>query len=58
MFIKSILPSRMKIKLIIIETFDSEPSRPAPPEYFFEGGHLDEFVYSPEGSDKYIAVTF
>lgn len=57
-FIKSILPSRMKIKLIIIETFDSEPSRPAPPEYFFEGGHLDEFVYSPEGSDKYIAVTF
>ncbi len=57
-FIKSILPSRMKIKLIIIETFDSEPSRPAPPEYFFEGRHLDEFVYSPEGSDKYIAVTF
>ncbi len=57
-FIKSILPSRMKIKLIIIETFDSEPQRPAPPEYFFEGGHLDEFVYSPEGSDKYIASKF
>ncbi len=57
-FIKSILPARMKIKLIIIETFDGEARRPAPPEYFFQGDHMDEFVYSPPMSDKRIATRF
>lgn len=57
-FIKSVLPSRMKIKLIIIETFDSVPHRPDPPEYFFTGEHIDEFIYSPPQSDKYIATKF
>ena len=36
-FIKSILPARMKVKLILIETFDPEPKRPQPPEYFSPG---------------------
>lgn len=57
-FIKSVLPSRMKIKLIIIETFDSERRRPAPPEYFFTGNHMDEFVYSPAQSEKKIVTKF
>ena len=52
-FIKSILPARMKVKLILIETFDPEPKRPQPPEYFFTGDHMDQFVYSPPQSDKY-----
>lgn len=57
-FIKSVLPSRMKVKLIIIETFDSEPRRPQPPEYFFQGAHMDEFVYSPPESEKVIKTVF
>ncbi len=57
-FIKSILPSRMKIKLIIIETFDADPGKPSPPEYFFQGSHMDEFIYSPQDSEKYIATAF
>lgn len=57
-FIKSILPQRMKIKLIIIETFDTEPMKPAPPEYFFEGRHMNEFLYSPKQCEKYIATVF
>lgn len=57
-FIKSILPARIKVKLILIETFDPEPKRPQPPEYFFTGDHMDQFVYSPPQSDKYIATCF
>ena len=57
-FIKSVLPQRMKVKLIIIETFDSEPRRPQPPEYFFSGVHMEEFVYSPPESEKLIRTVF
>lgn len=57
-FIKSILPQRMKIKLIIIETFDTEPQKPQKPRYFFEGTHMDLFRYSPEGSEKEIVTEF
>ena len=57
-FIKSVLPQRMKVKLIIIETFDSEPRRPQPPEYFFSGAHMEEFVYSPPESEKLIRTVF
>ena len=57
-FIKSILPSRMKIKLIIIETFDGAACKPSPPEYFFHGDHLDEFIYSPPQSEKYMVTNF
>lgn len=57
-FIKSILPSRMKIKLIIIETFDAEPGKPQPPEYYFDGTHMEEFRYSPPQSEKNIFTSF
>lgn len=57
-FIKSILPQRMKIKLIIIETFDTEPQKPKKPHYFFDGTHMDRFLYSPAGSEKEIVTEF
>ncbi len=57
-FIKSILPARMKVKLIIIETFDGEACKPSPPEYFFHGSHMDQFVYSPLESEKLTVTTF
>lgn len=56
-YIKSILPARMKVKLVIIDTFDFS-YRPSAPKYFFTGEHMDRFVYSPEGSEKEIVSTF
>ncbi len=56
-YIKSILPQRMKIKLIIIDAFDA-PQKPAPPRYFFEGSHIRSFCYSPPGAPKRIYTEF
>ncbi len=56
-YIKNIIPNRMKIKLIIIDTFDDE-YHPAPPEYFYTGDHIDSFCYSPACSEKVISTVF
>lgn len=56
-YIKSILPEKMKVKLIIIDAFDADYS-PAPPHYFFTGTHLDRWDYSPPGSTKAIGTVF
>lgn len=57
-FIKNILPARMKIKLIIIETFPNEQKTVPEPEYFFTGSHMDAFQYSPETCAKKISTDF
>ena len=56
-YIKSMLPERMKIKLIIV---DAGAGRAAPPqtEYFFTGAHMDRFVYSPPGCDRLVETVF
>lgn len=56
-YIKSIIPERMKIKLVLVDTFCADTS-PQPPKYFFSGNHMDRFIYSPRSSDKYIESTF
>ena len=56
-YIKNIIPSRMKIKLIIIDTFDYD-YKPTQPNYFFDGNHIDKFVYSPKSSDRVIETVF
>ncbi len=56
-YIKNIIPSRMKIKLIIIDTFDYNYN-PDPPEYFYTGTHMDHFQYSPINSEKIIETDF
>ena len=56
-FIKSILPSRMKVKLVIVECFDYD-YKPEPPAYFFTGSHMDSFIYSPPECDKHIETRF
>lgn len=56
-YIKNIIPGRMKIKLIIIDTFDYN-YRPALPKYFIEDKHIDRFVYSPADADKIIETIF
>ena len=55
-YIKSIIPEKMKVKLIIIDNFDAY--EPPKNEYFFSGDHIDRFVYSPESASKYIETVF
>lgn len=56
-YIKSILPARMKVKLVIIDTFDLS-YRPTPPQYFFTGNRMERFVYSPPDCEKKIITEF
>jgi small subunit ribosomal protein S1 len=56
-YIKSIIPARMKVKLVIIDTFDYN-YRSGPPKYFFEGKKMTRFLYSPLGSEKEIVTDF
>ena len=56
-YIKSMLPERMKIKLIIVDAFEAE--YPTPPiKYFTELDHIDKWVYSPAGCSKIIESDF
>ena len=56
-YIKSILPEKMKLKLILIDAQD-EPSEPTPLRYFLTEGHIDRWVYSPAACDKHIETCF
>ncbi|MCX7614210.1 MAG: S1 RNA-binding domain-containing protein [Clostridiales bacterium] len=47
-FIKSIIPERMKIKLLIIDSFHEAPPR-TPLKYFIQGARIDRWIYTPEG---------
>ena len=57
-YIKSILPQRMKIKLNVIDVLASA-APPLPPRYFIREGHIGQWVYTPPCCDKkYIATQF
>ena len=56
-YIKSIIPEKMKIKLIIIDTFEYR-YHPQKPAYFFSGNHIDRFVYSPADCQKRVETVF
>ena len=56
-YIKSILPERMKVKLIVVDTF-TLPETVSPFRYFTESTHLDRWVYSPSGCEKRIESVF
>jgi predicted AAA+ superfamily ATPase len=54
---KRLIPDKMKIKLIIVDAFESE-GEPDIPEYFIKSGHIDFWQYSPEGCSKNISTDF
>ena len=56
-FIKSIIPEKMKFKLIIVDSFDARYPK-AKPFYFINDGHIDEFCYSPPNCAKVIKTEF
>ena len=56
-FIKNIIPEKMKLKLIIVDSFNA--SYPEPElKYFYDGKHLDVFTYSPEKCEKTVRTVF
>ncbi len=55
-YIKSINPEKMKIKLIIVDTYDTSPDRNC--EYFITGGVIKRWRYSPAVCEKTIESVF
>lgn len=56
-YIKSINPEKMKIKLSIVDSFP-EQDNTMPMKYFFDGDHMDFWQYSPQVCDKMIESVF
>lgn len=56
-FIKSVIPEKMKIKLVIVEKFD-DTANPDGLTYFIDSGRIDFWQYSPQGSTKSIFTDF
>lgn len=56
-YIKSVNPQKMKIKLAIVDTFPPEIKRPSL-KYYFDGEHIDYWRYSPAVSEKVIETAF
>ena len=56
-YIKSILPDKMKLKLVIVNRELSEPLRFSLP-YTRTSGHIDRWVYSTPFSRKHIETEF
>lgn len=60
-YIKSILPERMKVKLVLIDALCTSAA-PRTPLHFFVGGeetcHLDRWRYSPARSPRVIETVF
>lgn len=59
-YIKSIIPEKMKIKLVIIDTYEnSDPKKPL--EYFVNTDavtHMDYWKYSPDSSNRVVETVF
>lgn len=56
-YIKSILPDKMKVKLAIVDTGEAAPP-PTAPKYFIKEGHLAHWRYSPATSTRVIETVF
>lgn len=52
-FIKSIIPDKMKVKLVIVEAFD-EPADIIPLRYYIKENHINYWKYSPPNSKKLV----
>ncbi|MBR7061338.1 MAG: 30S ribosomal protein S1, partial [Eubacterium sp.] len=56
-YIKSILPEKMKIKLAVVEAFDEYGAKPEL-KYFVSKSHISSWNYSPPNADKIIQTVF
>lgn len=56
-YIKALIPEKMKVKLIIVDVFSGSHIH-RPPEYFITEGHISHWRYSSELSTKIIESRF
>lgn len=56
-YIKAIIPEKMKVKLVIVERFDLA-TEPTPLNCFTDEKHIDIWRYSPSASPKQISTVF
>ena len=56
-YIKSLIPEKMKAKLIIVDAFEAAYQAPPTP-YFLTEGHIDRWQYSPSCSERLIETVF
>ncbi len=56
-YIKNIIPEKMKIKLIVIDSFNADYTKKEP-KYYIDSPHIDRFLYSPCEASKVIETVF
>ncbi|MEG1931584.1 MAG: 30S ribosomal protein S1 [Pygmaiobacter sp.] len=56
-YIKSILPDKMKVKLVLLSRLEN-PDVPPPLRLFITEGHLEHWVYSTQNAKKLIETNF
>lgn len=56
-YIKALIPEKMKVKLIIVDVFDSA-SFPSKINYFINSGRIDRWEYSTRECEKNIVSEF
>lgn len=59
-YIKNLIPEKMKVKLIIVDAFDTSyhMERIDSSDYFFHDNHMDTWCYSPSGALRVIETVF
>lgn len=60
-FIKNVIPERMKIKLVLIDTYDAKKPRENISSHYHiisDVRHIDRWIYSPECANKVIETIF
>ena len=56
-YIKSILPEKMKIKLVVLNRIENAPAAPDP-VFFCRRGHIDRWEYASPLSDRHMETLF
>ena len=56
-YIKNLIPARMKVKLVLVDTYRGE-GKARDMEYFITDGHMDAWRYSPAGANRVIESVF
>jgi len=57
-YIKNIIPEKMKVKLVLVDAYSSSAPSDYRFEYFETKNHIDRFVYSPLVCDRVIMTDF
>ena len=56
-YIKAVIPEKMKVKLVIVDTC-GECDQPEPFRYFIDSGHIERWKYSSDRSSRNTGTIF